>query len=79
MCDGMIMTPAILAPMKPSFPRQARTVRASTEIESITSSAMSVKKRNKKVRGFNHTTSCYAQPMYNAVIGNFERALTDIT
>ena len=75
----MIMTPGILAPMRPIFSRQARAVRASTEIECITSSAMSVQKRKKIVRSVHGTTVWYVQIIYTAILGNFDRALTDVT
>ena len=74
----MLMTPAILAPMRPISPAKRGQVRASTEIELITSSAMSVQKRKNIVISVHGTTAWYVQPTYNAILGNFDRALTDV-
>ena len=76
---SMIMTPAILAPIRPIFSRQARTGTRQYRNRIDHKFRYERPKKEKIVRRVDGKTASYGQPIYNAILGNFDRALTDIT
>ena len=73
------MTPAILASMRPIFSRQARTGTRQHGNRIDHKFRYERPKKKKILRPLDGTTASYVQPIYNAILGNFDRALTDVT
>ena len=75
----MIMTPAILASMRPIFSRQART--GTRQHRNRINHKFRYRRPKKKIkeRGVDRSSAWNIQPVYNAIVENFDRALTDIT
>ena len=75
----MIMTPAILAPMRLIFSRQARTGTRQHRNRIDHKFRYERLKKKKIVRGVHGKTAWHVQLIYTAILGNFDRALTDVT